>query len=190
MAVPAWMKRALLPALAAGGMAVVAFAQDEASVDDASDVTETVASAAPLCADPAGGVDRILQELSLREARIEAREQALDAKLSDLHAAEEAIAERVREAQAVRAQAEEVLDGLDEERAERVKGLAKRMEAMKSKSAAEMFTSLFKREPATAVTLLKKMSTGKAGKMMSSLDPDLAARVGARATEVVPLEVP
>ncbi|MGC6513577.1 MAG: MotE family protein [Myxococcota bacterium] len=156
---------------------------------------EVVAPAAPVsaeavCGEPSKGEASMARLVRARERDVEARERSLERRETILRDLEGQLTERARLVTEMAEQIQSHLGEVDEAHALRIKGMAKRVEAMRSKQAAAMFANLFKSEPETAILVLRKMSVDQSGKMMSSLDARVASRVSKQFAEPLELELP
>ena len=78
---------------------------------------------------------------------------------------------------ALRAEIDALLAGLDDAEEDRVVALVKMVEKMRAKDAAPIVSEL---DPEVAVSVIDRMSSTKAGKMLAAMEPVTAAGLAAR----------
>jgi flagellar motility protein MotE (MotC chaperone) len=118
------------------------------------------------------GMQWLMDKLRQKERSLDHREATLAAREADLRLAEQKLEERVEELQKLRAELEEQLVVLDEAREERVVGLVRMFEGMRSKDAAAILAGT---ETDIAIAVLERMSRMKAGKVLAEMEPAQAA---------------
>jgi flagellar motility protein MotE (MotC chaperone) len=127
--------------------------------------------------DRADGLETLAAELHARQRAIERREVSVLAKAEDLAAAEARLKMRMTELEALRAEIDALLAGLDDAEEDRVVALVKMVEKMRAKDAAPIVSEL---DPELAVSVIDRMSSTKAGKMLAAMEPVTAAGLAAR----------
>jgi flagellar motility protein MotE (MotC chaperone) len=137
-------------------------------------VPQALAVAAP---DPAAAAERaLLEQLRVRRAEIDAREQAVAAQEVVLAATERRLARRVEELAAL----QQRLEALDRSRAEREeagwRGLVRTYEAMRPRDAAAIFNDL---EMPVLVEILDRMGERKAAPVIGAMRAEQARAVTA-----------
>jgi flagellar motility protein MotE (MotC chaperone) len=137
-------------------------------------VPQALAVAAP---DPAAAAERaLLEQLRVRRAEIDAREQAVAAQEVVLAATERRLARRVEELAAL----QQRLEALDRSRAEREeagwRGLVRTYEAMRPRDAAAIFNDL---DMPVLVEILDRMGERKAAPVIGAMRAEQARAVTA-----------
>lgn len=132
------------------------------------------------CPDPTSpGMREVLDALKSKERALERRAKSIEDREEDLRRVEEGLQGRLDELTALRDELRTLLEDADAEREERVKGLVKMVESMRAAQAATMVAEL---EDELAVDVLDRMNKGKAGKMLSKMDPAKAASLAEQLT--------
>ena len=165
--------------LAAAAIATgVAFAQSEPEPEpreeEDSEVNVVDQPREPL---PSAALEALADRLSARERALERRERNLEERESDLNAAEARVVQRLEELTALRTELEEQLGVADEVSDDRVVGVVRMFEAMRSSQGADVMTEM---EAGEAVRVLDRMNRTKAGKLLAAMDPALAAGLASR----------
>jgi len=162
--------------LGAAGMAGAAWGQSSMAED-----------ARVECPSPDEAMADMIGEVQAERRRLDLQAQELDAREEDLVLAESTVASRLDEVARIREEAFTALAQIEEVEAQRLDALAERAAAMKTKAAGAMIKELFGREPVTAVAVLDRMDVSKAGKLLSTIDPQTAASIAARLVQPVEL---
>ncbi len=155
-------------------MAATAEAADTTSIPDCPDLDGT-------------GMRDILNALKAKERTMTRREKSIDAREEDLRQVEKDLQVRLDDLVQLRDEVRSMLEGGDEEREERVKGLVKMVESMRPAQAALIFAEL---EEDLAVNVLEQMNRAKAGKLLASMTPNEAANLAEQLTEPLLWELP
>lgn len=140
-------------------------------------VSSGVEEPAPRCIGSSDGLVRLQQDLQTRERTLSLRETSFDEERVDLAVAKDELTALIAELEVVRDQAETALAGVGEADEVRLMETAKRMDSMKTKSAADTMTALYEDDADRAVAVFDRMNRSKAGKMLSSLTPGVAAKL-------------
>lgn len=159
---PRALRIAMLAALVGSGMAVcgaTAMATDEPAAAESRAPTSE-------------GMQWLMDKLRQKERSLDHREATLAAREADLRLAEQKLEDRVRELQSLREELSAQLGTLDEARENRVVGLVRMFEGMRSKDAAAILAST---ETEIALAVLERMSRMKAGKVLAEMEPTQAA---------------
>lgn len=132
------------------------------------------------CPDPTSpGMREVLDALKFKERAMERRAKSIDDREEDLRRVEEDLQSRLDDLSAMRDELRTLLKDADGEREVRVAGLVKMVESMRAAQAATMVSVL---EDDLAVDVLERMNRGKAGKMLSQMDPRKAASLAEQLT--------
>jgi flagellar motility protein MotE (MotC chaperone) len=136
----------------------------------------------------ARGLDERERSIVAREAELGEAEKRLDARLAELTElgeAEKRLDARLAELTAIRDAVGKQLDAADEEREQRIAGLVTMVEKARPTEVAPLFARL---DTELAVDVLERMKRAKAGKLLVSLDPAVAALLAARMTDPILLD--
>lgn len=128
---------------------------------------------APL-ADPASmsaSEIQVLQSLARRRAELDARERALDMQAKLIEAAEQRVDARVTELKTIEARITEMLGSRDEEAEKQIVALVKVYETMKPKDAARIFEEL---EERVLLDVATRMKPAKLAPILAAMKPELA----------------
>ena len=130
-----------------------------------------IAAVPTVAADPA-----LLEELARRREALDSRERALVEQEALLTVAERRVDEKLAEMQALRAELEAMMAGLDEAAEERLQSLVRVYEAMRPGDAATIFDSL---ELDVLIGVLQRMRENKAAPILANMNPQRAREVTA-----------
>ncbi len=122
----------------------------------------------------------ILQSLSKRRDELDRRENELSQKQALLDAAEEEIDRKVNELAAMRKKLEELLGQQQTAQDEQIKSLVKIYENMKPKDAAKIFDTL---DVEVLMSVIGKMNERKTSPILASMDPERAKLVTIKLAE-------
>lgn len=128
---------------------------------------------APL-ADPASmsaSEIQVLQSLARRRAELDARERELDMQAKLIEAAEQRVDARVTELKTIEARISEMLGARDEEAEKQIQALVKVYETMKPKDAARIFEEL---EEQVLLDVATRMKPAKLAPILAAMKPELA----------------
>jgi flagellar motility protein MotE (MotC chaperone) len=129
-------------------------------------------SAAQELAPTSEGMQWLMDKLRQKERSLDHREATLAAREADLRLAEQKLEERVEELRVLREELRVQLADLDEAQEERVVGLVRMFEGMRSKDAAAILSAT---DTDIAIHVLERLSRMKAGKVLAEMDPTEAA---------------
>ena len=130
------------------------------------------------------GMNQVLDALDSRERALDRREKSIDDREAELRAVEDELQVRVEELESLRGELQVLLDSGDTLRQERVRGLIKMTESMRSAQAAAFLDEM---DRDLAVEVLDGMSRTKAGKALAAMDPERAAAL-VEAMTLTPLQ--
>lgn len=139
------------------------------------------------CSATTEGLRTVIDDVRLRERRVDAREAELERREEDLRKLVETLDERIGTHQAILGQIRTQLAGLEEQDEARLVEQARAMAAMKPAKAAELLSTLFARDKARAVAVYGRIEVSKRGKILDAMETDVAASLGQAATAPVKL---
>jgi flagellar motility protein MotE (MotC chaperone) len=128
----------------------------------------------------------LVQDLEHREAKIKEREASLVEREKEIEAQKIAIQEQLTKLETTRTEIQGLKGKQLADREEKVNRLIETFETMSPKSAAQVMSRI---DEELATTALARLTTGKAGKILSSMDPAKSSRLSemlalGRATDV------
>ena len=151
------------------------------AADSAPPAPATVAAPAPEAAPVSDGETAVLLELRHRREQIDAREAGVAQRESLLAAAEQKLATRIGELQALQKHLEE-LDAARRQREDASwQGLVKLYEAMKPRDAATIFDDL---DMPVLLQVVDRMKEAKAAPVLAAMHPDKARDLTARLAQM------
>ena len=151
------------------------------AADSAPPAPATVAAPAPEAAPVSDGEKAVLLELRHRREQIDAREAGVAQRESLLAAAEQKLATRIGELQALQKHLEE-LDAARRQREDASwQGLVKLYEAMKPRDAATIFDDL---DMPVLLQVVDRMKEAKAAPVLAAMHPDKARDLTARLAQM------
>jgi flagellar motility protein MotE (MotC chaperone) len=118
--------------------------------------------------------EEIIQDLQIREEKLKAREAELAEREKDLDAQKKAVAEELAKLDEVQKQAQGAYAKEVAEREEKVNKLIETFETMSPKAAAAVLGGV---DEELAVIALSRLSTVKAGKILSNLNPEKSSKL-------------
>lgn len=149
--------------------------QDAAEGDAATEQDETAPRVRePL---PSKTLQDIADRLNARERALDRRERDLTDRETDLRDAEQRISQRLEELRELREALQNQVGEADDLTEERLVGLVKMFEAMRSKDGAAVMTEMSQDH---GVKVLDRMNRMKAGKLLAAMEPTVAAGLASR----------
>lgn len=139
----------------------------------------TPAEVTKWCSAEQAGAHKLSDDLRRRERELAMKDEGMKAQSAEMVAAQARLDQRMAELTAMRAEITALLGQADAERAGRVAGLVKMVEANRAASVAPMFGQL---EPDLAVEVLNKMNRKKAGVLLAVMPPAQAAMLAEQMT--------
>lgn len=118
--------------------------------------------------------EEVIQDLDLREKKLKEREESLKEKEKELEAQSTSIKEEMAKLDGKRAEIKGVHEKELAEREEQVGKLVETFEGMSPKSAASVLAGV---DDELSVMTLTKLTSAKAGKILSNLKPEKSARL-------------
>ena len=150
-----------------------------------ADLVPNPAAVLRWCGQEQKGTKQVGEELQRRARSLDERDRTVTAREAELTEAEKRLDARLAELTAIREAVSKQLDAADQERLARVDGLVTMVEKARPAEVAPMFAKL---DTALAVQVLERMKRPKAGKLLVSLDPTVAATLAARMTDPILLD--
>jgi flagellar motility protein MotE (MotC chaperone) len=116
----------------------------------------------------------LIQDLEVRELALKEREAAISEREKDIDAQKAAVKEELNKLEVARQEIQGVRGKELADREEKVNRLIETFETMSPKSAAQVIARV---DEELATTALSRLSTAKAGKILSALDPNKSSRL-------------
>jgi flagellar motility protein MotE (MotC chaperone) len=171
-----------------GLAALIGFTGPARAVGDSGGIASLMPNPASVlrwCGQEQEGTRQMGHELQRRARGLDERERSIVAREAELGEAEKRLDARLAELTAIRDAVGKQLDAADEEREQRIAGLVTMVEKARPTEVAPLFARL---DTELAVDVLERMKRAKAGKLLVSLDPAVAALLAARMTDPILLD--
>jgi flagellar motility protein MotE (MotC chaperone) len=133
---------------------------------------------------PSASLQLLADRLTARQRALDRRERDLAEREQDLRAAESRVNQRVAELTELREALEQQVGEVGELTEERIIGVVRMFEAMRSKDAAAVMTELSAED---GVRVLDRMNRTKAGKLLAAMHPVQAADLASRMSQPIEL---